>query len=331
MPNQSAQPTTAEPALGEFAKDVRAGLTAEPKWLKAKYFYDDLGSRLFEAICELPEYYVTRAEAAILRSHGAEIVASLPGQLRLVELGSGEASKSRFLIEALLDRQPSGLDYVPIDISESVLERSFEELTREYGDRGLRVHPRPGDYMQGLDALAAVQGGGPARTLVLFLGSTLGNLEPPEAAELLTGIRRRHEPGDALLLGVDLKKPESLLIPAYDDSLGVTAAFNLNLLVRINRELGGGFDLRAFEHRAVYDAERGRIEMHIVSRRDQRVPIRALGLEIDFAAGEAVLSECSYKFDREQVEALARRTGFALEGWWTDPGGLFSSNLLVAR
>ncbi len=329
MTAEPANSPLTEPALGGFAEDVREGLTAPPKTLKPKYFYDDLGSRLFEAICALPEYYVTRAEASILGHHGADIVARLPGPLRLVELGSGDASKSRFIIEALLDRQPDGVDYVSIDISTSALKRSAQELRADYPR--LRVHPQVGDYMAGLGVLADNRNRSTVRTLVLFLGSTLGNLEPPEAAELLAGIRAMLEPGDGLLLGLDLKKSEDVLIPAYDDALGVTAAFNLNLLVRINRELGGGFDLRGFEHRAVYDRERGRVEMHLVSRRDQRVPIDALGLEVGFTAGEWILSECSYKFDREQVEWLAAEAGFVLDGLWTDADGLFSSNLLVAR
>jgi dimethylhistidine N-methyltransferase len=328
MTAEPASSVVAGPAEDAFAEDVRTGLTSSPKRLKPKYFYDPLGSRLFEAICELPEYYLTRAETAILVRHGADVVASLDGPLRLVELGSGDAAKSRYLIEALLARQPDGLDYVPIDISESALERSAEHLNAAYP--GLRVHPRAGDYMLGLEAMPGAGRGG-VRTLVLFLGSTIGNLHPGEAVELLSGIRARIEPGDGLLLGLDLKKSEAVLIPAYDDPLGVTAAFNLNLLVRINRELGGGFDLGGFAHRAVYDAGRGRVEMHIVSRRDQRVPIESLGLGIEFTAGEFILSECSYKFDRGQVERFADASGFALGGWWTDPDRLFSSALLVAQ
>jgi len=328
MTVEPASSVVAGPAEDAFAEDVRSGLTSSPKSLKPKYFYDALGSRLFEAICELPEYYLTRAETAILVRHGADIVSRLDGPLRLVELGSGDAAKSRYLIEALLARQPGGLDYVPIDISESVLERSAEHLHAAFP--GLRIHPRVGDYMLGLDSIPEAGGEGD-RTLVLFLGSTIGNLHPGEAVELLSGIRERIAPGDALLLGLDLKKSEDVLIPAYDDPLGVTAVFNLNLLVRINRELGGGFDLAGFAHRAVYDAERGRIEMHLVSRRDQRVAIESLELEIDFAAGEFILSECSYKFDRGQAERFAAESGFAPGGWWTDPDGLFASALLVAR
>lgn len=327
------EPAPSEPAppdpVEAFAEDVRRGLTSSPKWLAPKYFYDDLGSRLFEAICALPEYYPTRAEASILALHGAAMVGRLPGPLRLVELGSGDSAKSRFVIEPLLARQPAGVDYVPIDISASALERSAAELRREYP--GLRVDPRVGDYLQGLDVLEGVAAGDGVRTLVLFLGSTLGNLAPGDALELIAGIRRRLAPGDALLLGLDLKKSEEILIPAYDDPIGLTAAFNLNLLGRINRELGGDFDLRSFAHRALWDAEHGRIEMHLVSRRAQRVRIGALGLEVAFEEGESILTECSYKFDRGQVDRLAGEAGFAVDGSWTDERDLFASFLLVAR
>lgn len=311
-----------------FARDVAAGLTAEPKVLQPKYFYDELGSRLFEAICALPEYYVTRAETAILEAHAPAIIAAAgPSPLRLVELGSGDAVKTRFLIEALLDRQPE-LDFTAIDISASALEKSGEEIHRAYPQA--RFHPYEGDYLQGLAALGKVARG-ETTTLVLFLGSTLGNLHAQQAVALLHDVRSHLQPGDALLLGVDLKKAEEVLIPAYDDALGVTAAFNLNLLLRINRELGGDFDLTSFAHRAVYNREVGRMEMHIVSRVDQSVYIETLDLEIAFAAGEHILSECSYKFDREQISSFAAASGFEVVQSWTDPRGWFSSNLLLVR
>lgn len=336
-PDSPADPAPAEPPAEPappapppgFAEDVRRGLTSSPKWLTPKYFYDDLGSRLFEAICALPEYYPTRTEAAILARHGGAIVDRLPGPLRLVELGSGDSAKSRLIIEPLLARQPQGVRYVPVDISASALERSAAELRREYP--GLTVDPREGDYLQGLDVLAGVTAADGARTLVLFLGSTLGNLAPAAALELVAGVRAGLAPGDALLLGLDLKKSAEILIPAYDDSIGLTAAFNLNLLGRINRELGGRFDPRSFSHRAVWNDEHGRIEMHLVSRRAQRVLIDALGLEVRFEEGESILSECSYKFDRAQVERLAAEAGFEVGGSWTDERELFASFLLVAR
>jgi L-histidine N-alpha-methyltransferase len=316
-----------ERARRTFAEDVRAGLTARPKVLLPKYFYDDLGSRLFEAITALPEYYLTRAEAEILREHGREIAGFLKGPVRLVELGSGDGQKTRLLIEALLARQ-EGLEYLPVDISEAAVEASARVLLAAYPD--LRVTGYVGEYHQALQALRGERERPSARTLVLFLGSTLGNLDPEDRPALLRDVRGLLAPGEAFLLGVDLKKPEDVLIPAYDDPLGVTAAFNLNLLGRINRELGGELDLAAFRHRALYNREAGRIEMHLESRRAQTVAIRALGIEVPFEQGETIHTESSYKFDLAQVAALAAGTGFDLTRTWTDPGGRFASNLLVA-
>jgi L-histidine N-alpha-methyltransferase len=321
----------AKPPAASFADDVRRGLTATPKVLYPKYFYDALGSRLFEAICELPEYYPTRAEAEIFRDHAGEIAAALDGRegrLRLVELGSGDAQKTRLLIEAVLARQGS-LDYLPIDISGTALEQSADRLLLAYPD--LRITAVMADYQSALRCLRREpKPAGVDRTLVLFLGSTIGNLDPAERVDLLCDVRALLAPGDALLLGTDLDKSEEILIPAYDDPLGVTAAFNLNLLVRINRELGGAFDLAAFRHRARYDRERGRIEMHLESLRDQTVPIRALGIEIPFVAGETIHTESSYKFRPGQVAELAAATRFELRRTWTDSGRRFGSHLLVA-
>jgi L-histidine Nalpha-methyltransferase len=316
-----------ERARRTFAEDVRAGLTAHPKVLYPKYFYDELGSRLFEAITALPEYYPTRAEAEILRGHAGEIAGFLSRPVRLVELGSGDGQKTRLLIESLLGRQGS-LEYLPVDISEAAVEASARVLLAAYPD--LRVTAYVGEYHQALRALRQQPGEPRGRTLVLFLGSTLGNLDPEDRPALLRDIRDVLVPGEAFLLGVDLKKSEDVLIPAYDDPLGVTAAFNLNLLGRINRELGGEFDLASFRHRAVYNRDAGRIEMHLESRRAQTVAIHALGIEISFQEGETIHTESSYKFDLDQVAALARETGFELRRTWTDSGGRFASNLLVA-
>lgn len=324
----SQESLAAEAAATTFAEDVRRGLTTSPKVLQPKYFYDELGSALFAAICALPEYYLTRAESAILAAHAGEMVAGLAAPVRLVELGSGDAVKTRYVIRALLARQPE-LEYVPIDISESALAASSRRLTGSYPE--LRVHPRVGDYLHELEELAHERSAaGGASTLVLFLGSTLGNLDAGESRALLGGVRAMLGPGGALLLGVDLKKSEEVLIPAYDDPLGVTAAFNLNLLVRMNRELGGDFDLRRFRHRAVYNREMGRMEMYLDSLADQVVRLSDLDLAVPFAAGEGLLTECSYKFDRDQVAALAADTGFDVGGAWTDPDGFFASFLLRA-
>lgn len=308
-----------------FAEDVRTGLTAHPKVLYPKYFYDELGSRLFEAITALPEYYPTRAEAEILRGHAGEIAGFLKGgPVRLVELGSGDGQKTRLLIEALIARQGS-LEYLPIDISEAAVEASARVLLAAYPE--LRVTAYVGEYQQALRTIPPSSD----RTLVLFLGSTLGNLDPEDRPALLRNVRSLLAPGEAFLLGVDLKKSEDVLIPAYDDPLGVTAAFNLNLLGRINRELGGRFDLASFRHRALYNREAGRIEMHLESRRAQTVTIRSLGIEVPFEAGETIHTESSYKFDRDQIAALAAQNGFELRRTWTDSEGRFASNLLIAR
>jgi L-histidine N-alpha-methyltransferase len=310
-----------------FAEDVRRGLTSSPKFLYPKYFYDELGSLLFEAITVLPEYYPTRAEAEILRTHASEILATLGGPVWLLELGSGDGQKTRLVIEALLARQGK-LEYVPVDISESAVETSSRSLLFSYPD--LRITGYIGEYQTALRKIREDRRA-PGLTLVLFLGSTLGNLDPEERRVLLRDIRALLDPGEGFLLGVDLKKPESVLVPAYDDALGVTAAFNLNLLVRVNRELGGEFDLGAFRHKAVYNPREGRMEMHLESRRAQTVAIRELGIEVPFAAGETIHTESSYKFDREQIAALAADTGFEVRKTWTDSEGRFASNLLVAR
>jgi L-histidine Nalpha-methyltransferase len=314
-------------AASAFAADVRRGLCAEPKALFPRYLYDALGSRLFEAICELPEYYVTRAETEIIQRHAGEMAAVLEGPVRLVELGSGDGRKTRLLMDALVARQGQ-LEYLPIDVSSSAVEQSAERLLHVFPE--LVVTAFVADYQAGLRALRNEPVPAGLRTLALFLGSTIGNLDPDDRIALLREIRAALRPGDALLLGVDLRKSESVLLPAYDDALGVTAAFNLNLLVRINRELGGAFDLAAFRHRARWNSEPGRIEMHLESRREQTVAIRDLGLEIRFAAGETIHTESSYKFETAQVAEMAAAGGFTLRRTWTDRGGRFASNLLAA-
>jgi dimethylhistidine N-methyltransferase len=314
-------------AAPSFAEDVRRGLTADPKVLFPKYFYDALGSRLFEAICELPEYYLTRAETEIFQRHAGEIAGALDGSVRLLELGSGDGRKTRLLIEALLARQGS-LEYLPVDVSRTAVEDSAERLLHAFPE--LTVTAFVAEYQAGLRALRTERVTPGLRTLALFLGSTIGNLDPQERIALLREIRAVLRPGDGLLLGVDLEKPQSILVPAYDDALGVTSAFNLNVLSRINQELGGGFDLGAFRHRARWNRERGRIEMHLESLREQTVPIRDLGLEVRFAAGETIHTESSYKLDPGQVAEMAAGGGFAVRRTWTDRRGQFASILLGA-
>ncbi|MFL6216222.1 MAG: L-histidine N(alpha)-methyltransferase [Blastocatellia bacterium] len=313
----------------EFAADVRDGLIAQPKRLSPKYFYDDLGSKLFEAICRLPEYYLTRAESDILSRHSEAIIEAIDGPARLIELGSGSAEKTRYLIDALLQRQAE-LHYLPVDISDASLEASSLELLKTYTD--LRITAYAADYFTALAALADARKSKQdyRRSIALFLGSNIGNFDADESRAFLRAVRGVLDTGDALLLGADLKKEASQLEAAYDDALGVTAAFNLNLLARINRELGGDFDLKQFAHRAVYNEGEGRIEMHLVSRASQRARIRSLALEVGFEAGETIHTENSYKFDLEQLARLATDTGFALRRTWSDEAATFSFNLLTA-
>jgi L-histidine N-alpha-methyltransferase len=310
-----------------FADDVRLGLSKDPKSLSPKYFYDALGSQLFEAICLLPEYYLTRAETEIFQSHAAEIIAhmkapSLP--VGIVELGSGSSVKTRLLIEAILARQDR-LHYRPIDISATILEQSAGKLLGDYPN--LNITAQVSDYTEGLSSIVRRDG---ERILVLFLGSNIGNYTPDEGRLLLTQIRRALRPGEGLLLGADLKKSPAILEPAYNDALGVTAAFNLNLLLRINRELDADFDPARFEHRAGYNEREGCVEIFIVSRAAQSVEIKKIGLQVEFREGEMIHTENSYKYDPAQLEALATETGFKPNRRWLDSEKRFSCNLWSA-
>lgn len=312
-----------EPRAG-LAEDVRRGLASKPKRFLPKYFYDQLGSQLFEAICLLPEYYLTRAENEILERYADEIVSSVEGDTALVEMGSGSASKTRLIIEALLRKQPELL-FVPVDISASALDSSSRILLQSYPQ--LSIEAYAADYFAGLAELGKKHR---ARTLALFLGSNISNFDPPEALKFLRALREVLHDGDALLLGADLKKEKRVLEAAYNDALGVTAAFNLNVLARINRELGGNFDLRAFQHRAFYNEEVGRVEIYIESTREQTVSIGQLGMEVQFAEGEQIHTENSYKYDLSDIAKLAGETGFTRARTWLDEREQFSSNLLLA-
>ena len=309
--------------VATFAEDVRAGLGTRPMSLSPKYFYDDLGSALFEAITRLPEYYLTRVERDLLATYGREIAGALDGPLDLVELGSGSAVKTRLLIDAILERQPS-LTYHPIDISADAVTESSLALTAAY-DR-LRIVAYAGDYFPLLRDKRLVTHG---RVLVLFLGSNIGNFEPSDARELLQLLAAARHPGDGLLIGYDLKKDPSILELAYNDPTGVTAAFNKNLLGRMNRELGADFDLDAFRFRASWNEERGAIESFLISDREQRVRIPTAGIDVDFAAGEHIHTESSYKFSREEIVALANSCGFAEKTAYTDAGGRYALSLLA--
>lgn len=311
--------------VASFADGVRAGLGAPAKSLPSMFFYDELGSALFAAICKLPEYSLTRAEREILKRGAHEIVARLHGPIDLVELGSGSAEKTRYLIEAAIERQ-GALHYKPIDISTEALMDSAWELVAAHPE--LRVTAYAGDYHEvmlepGLHGVKPV--------LALFLGSNIGNFAPHDAHRLLKTVRGALRKGDALLLGTDLKKSSAILEAAYADEIGVTAAFNKNLLARINRELGGHFDLATFEHVARYDEERAAVDSHLRSRLAQLIRIDALDMAVKFEAGETIYTESSYKYDRQSVEELAALAGFGIAETWYDSGRSFALHLLEVR
>ena len=315
--------------------DALAGLTATPKSLPPKWFYDAQGSALFEKITELPEYYPTRAERSILQAAATEI-AQLARARVLVELGSGSSEKTRLLLSAL--RAAGTLEaYVPVDVSESALVLAQEALAVEYP--GLTVHAVVSDFEQYL-GLEPSAGAGPAGAdgadgaesgprLVAFLGSTIGNMVPAERAAFLRRVRASLRPGDSFLLGTDLVKDVGVLEAAYDDSAGVTAAFNKNVLAVLNAELGADFDLDAFEHLAIWDPANEWIEMRLRSTARQHVRVRDLGLDVRFAAGEQMRTEVSAKFRRSGVEAELAAAGLAMRAWWTDPGERFGLSLSV--
>lgn len=308
----------------EFAQDIRNGLSANPKHLFPKYLYDEVGSRLFEAICELDEYYPTRAEDQILKIHSEEIVRSVPNCETLIELGSGSAEKTRRLIDAFM-KQREHLLFIPVDISATALSESSLTLLGSYPN--LRIEAYAADYYQVLSALPEL---GRNPVLVLFLGSNIGNFEPDEARKFLRAIRGVLRPQDLLLLGADLKKDRRTLEAAYNDALGVTRAFIINELGRINRELNANFDLWAFGLRSFYNESAARVEVYLESLRAQTVDIHALNLTIDLAAGERIHVENAYKFDAEALRSLGDETGFELEQMWLDDQQRFSSNLLRA-
>ncbi|MGZ3441188.1 MAG: L-histidine N(alpha)-methyltransferase, partial [Polyangia bacterium] len=306
----------------DFAADVRTGLTAPRKRLSCRYFYDAAGSALFEEICALPEYYLTRAEQEILDAHANEIFAGCPADAALVELGSGSATKTRTLIEAALE-QKSPLRYVPIDISRSMLEESSRALLDAYP--AVEIVAIAAEYRAGLRWLKRMRD----PKLVLWLGSNVGNFSRSDASRFLRGVRATMSPSDRLVMGVDLRKSRAVLEAAYDDAAGVTARFNLNLLQRINRELGGRFDVDAFAHRARWNERQGRIEIQIVSKLAQTVRIDGLRLSVAFKKGEAIYTESSYKYSFGEIERLARSAGLVVEQRWLDGERRFSVNLLA--
>jgi L-histidine N-alpha-methyltransferase len=310
--------------------DARAGLTATPKSLPPKWFYDAEGSALFEKITGLPEYYPTRAERSILRSASPSI-AELSGASTLVELGSGSSEKTRLLLSAL--RAAGTLrSYVMIDVSEAALVGAGAALTSDYP--GLDVHAVVSDFEADL-GLSPAEGpdGAPADgpRLVAFLGSTIGNMAPAQRSAFLARVRSQLRPGDSFLLGTDLVKDPAILVAAYDDTAGVTAAFNKNVLAVLNSVLDADFDLDAFEHVATWDADAEWIEMRLRSTAAQLVQVPALGLTVDFASGEEMRTEISAKFRRSGVAAELSAAGLELRSWWTDPAGQFGLSLSVPR
>ncbi|MBX3191354.1 MAG: L-histidine N(alpha)-methyltransferase [Labilithrix sp.] len=295
-----------EAARERFRADALEGLAGTPKTLAPKYFYDRAGSLLFDEICELPEYYVTRAETALMRAHVGAIVASWGPRVRVVEPGAGSGTKTRLVLEALGPARC--IEYVPVDISREHLGEAAAGLRRDMP--WLRVTPLAADFSMDLPRASESDR---AETVVYFPGSTIGNFEPAEAAQLLARFRRA---SSAVVIGVDLKKDPSVLHAAYNDSRGVTAAFNRNVLRRMNRELGADFDVASFAHYAFYEPARGRIEMHLVSRAPQVVTVA--GRPFRFAAGESIRTECSYKYDLPTVERLAHAAELHPTNAWHD-------------
>ena len=309
--------------IATFGEDVRRGLTAIPKTLAAKYFYDDLGSSLFEAITRLPEYYLTRVERDLLATYGREIVASFGEPLELLELGSGSATKTRIIIEAILEKQKA-LKYHPIEISPDALMESSLALIASH--ESLVVQAYAADYFSLLrQRELATQD----RVLALYLGSNIGNFEPHAARTLLELLASALKTGDGLLVGYDLKKDATILEAAYDDPTGVTSAFNKNLLGRINREFDGDFDLHQFRFTAKYDPVRGCIDSFLVSMKKQQVALRGLNLNVPFAEGEPIHTESSYKFTPAEIVALAQRCGFIEKKTFTDAAGRYALSLLL--
>jgi dimethylhistidine N-methyltransferase len=323
MPHFVASKTPADSK--PFAEDVEYYLSQSPRQLPSQYLYDDLGSALFEAICALPWYPITRVEQQLLATHAPDVFARLDDVSTLVELGPGSGRKLETVVAAA-DRTRA-LTVHLVDVSPAALDTAVQTLTRH---RALRIVTHEAPYEIGLaEATRTRRSAG--RTLALFLGSNVGNFDPPGADAFLRNIRAALSAGDAFLIGADLVKPEGELLLAYDDPLGVTAAFNRNLLVRANRELGADFDLDGFTHRAVWDGDASRVEMHLVSARRQRVRIPASRLDIEFAAGETIWTESSYKYQPADIVEMLDAAGFTLVDQWLDDRSTFALTLGEAR
>jgi L-histidine N-alpha-methyltransferase len=314
-----------QPITADFAAEVREGLTKPgQKELPSKYLYDEIGSELFEVICRLPEYGLSRAGARLLKQHASEIIERLPLPVIVAELGSGSGSKTRWILEALATRQP--VKYFPIDISRMALSRCWQELGHL---DSVSVVGFERAYLDGLLEVAARRESG-ERMLVLFLGSTIGNFDRPAGEDFLRAVRRVLRPADALLLATDLEKPVSQLLAAYDDPTGVTATFNLNILAHANRELDADFNLRKFEHIVRWDENERRIEMHLRSRVDQTVILRGAGFSCHMRAGETIWTESSHKYNCADVVAMGERSGYRCDAQWLDAEWPFAQSLFIA-
>ena len=313
-------------ATYDFADDVRAGLTRfGQKELPSKYLYDDVGSALFEVISYLPQYGLTRADERLLRRHADEIVDRLNGPVAVAELGSGTGKKTRWLLEAFCRRQRT--TYYPVEISRSALVMCERELS---DIDSISIVGFEREYLDGLLEVASYRKVG-QRLFVLFLGSTIGNFDREAGTKFLGSVRSILLPGDSLLLGTDLEKSSAQLLGAYDDELGVTAAFNLNLLARVNRELGADFDLCQFAHLAKINYEARSVEMHLRSKRRQRVSIPESDVVVEFAEGETIWTESSHKYSAQEIVETARNAGFRCEAQWIDEQWPFAENLLIAE
>lgn len=309
-----------------FAADVRAGLTRPgQKELPSKYLYDDVGSALFDVISHLPEYGLTRADERLLRRHACEIVDGLDAPVAVAELGSGSGKKTRWILEALSQRQPTF--YYPVELSRSALAMCERELS---DIDAISIVGFEREYLDGLLEITARRQRG-RHLFVLFLGSNIGNFDRPAGIRFLAEVRRILEPGDSLLLGTDMEKPAAQLLRAYDDEIGVTAAFDLNLLARINRELDADFDVGQFAHVARINHEARSVEMHLQSKRRQTVRISAADLRVEFFEGETIWTESSHKYSAEEVFQMARDSGFVCQAQWVDEQWPFAENLLIAE
>jgi dimethylhistidine N-methyltransferase len=304
-----------------FLEDVRNGLSQKPYRVPSRWFYDEKGSELFKKITELPEYYLTRSEREILETHRQELADYIGDQpFNLIELGAGDGSKTRLLLDQFKDR--TDFMYIPIDISQTAVTKLLSRVEKDYPN--LNGHGLIAEYR---DGLSWVESRWERRNLVLFLGSSIGNFEAQESREFLSNLRSSLNPADYVLIGFDLIKSESILIPAYNDSRGVTAQFNLNLLARINRQLGGEFDLSAFRHEAVFNSGQGAMESYLVSRQNQNIPIASLKQVVSFGKDDAIHTESSFKYTLGQIDELARQSGFNIRLNLTDSRRWFVDSL----